>query len=88
MPLQSAPFHTPVNAKIVPDYYKIVSRPMDLQLLRVNVRERKYEDRQQFLTDVHQIFENSKMYNGPKSVYTYTAQTMLDITLRRFAEVR
>lgn len=60
---------------------------MDLQTLRANVRDRKYEDRQQFLADVHQIFENSKLYNGAKSVYTYTAQTMLDLTLRRFAEV-
>ena len=60
---------------------------MDLQTLRANVRERKYENREQFLTDVHQIFENSKMYNGPKSVYTLTAQEMFDLTLRRFAEV-
>ena len=77
----------PVNTKVVIDYYRIISKPMDLQTLRANVRERKYENREQFLTDVHQIFENSKMYNGPKSVYTLTAQEMFDLTLRRFAEV-
>lgn len=77
----------PVNVKVVPDYLKIVTKPMDLQTLKANVRERKYENREQFLTDVHQILENSKLYNGPKSVYTHTAQTMLELTLRRFAEV-
>lgn len=61
---------------------------MDLQTLKANVRERKYESRQQFLSEVHQIFENSRLYNGTKSVLTVTAQLMMDLTLQRFAEVR
>ena len=76
----------PVNPKVVLDYFRIVTKPMDLQTLKANVRERKYESREQFLVDVHQILENSKLYNGPKSVYTLTAQNMFDLTLRRFAE--
>lgn len=35
--LQTWPFHRPVNAKNVPDYYEIVQQPMDLEKLR-NVR--------------------------------------------------
>jgi len=59
-----------------------------LQTLKNNIRERKYENRQAFLNDVVLIYENSKIYNGPKSVYTHTAQQMLELTFRRFAEVR
>lgn len=33
-PSQTTPFHTPVNPKQVPDYYRIVNRPMDLQTIR------------------------------------------------------
>lgn len=32
--LQTWPFHHPVSAKTVPDYYKIVKIPMDLQTMR------------------------------------------------------
>ncbi|MEQ2168209.1 hypothetical protein GOODEAATRI_011943, partial [Goodea atripinnis] len=45
---QTYPFHTPVNAKVVKDYYKIINRPMDLQTLRENVRKRMYPSREEF----------------------------------------
>lgn len=32
--LQSWPFHHPVNKKFVPDYYKVIVNPMDLENLR------------------------------------------------------
>lgn len=53
-----------MNPKVVPDYYKIVTRPMDLQTMRDNLRQKKYQSREEFLADVSQIVENSAMYNG------------------------
>lgn len=50
--------------KAVPDYYKIVARPMDLQTIRENLRQKKYQSREEFLADVNQIVENSTLYNG------------------------
>lgn len=32
--LQSWPFHHPVNKKFVPDYYKVIVCPMDLENVR------------------------------------------------------
>lgn len=32
--LQSWPFHHPVNKKFVPDYYKVIINPMDLETIR------------------------------------------------------
>ena len=37
---------------------------MDLGTMRENLRQRKYQSREEFLSDVSQIFENSKLYNG------------------------
>uniref|UniRef100_A0AAY5L3L7 Transcription initiation factor TFIID subunit n=1 Tax=Esox lucius TaxID=8010 RepID=A0AAY5L3L7_ESOLU len=73
------PFHTPVNAKVVKDYYKIITRPMDLQTLRENVRKRMYPSREEFRENVELIVKNSATYNGAKHPITQVAQTMLDL---------
>lgn len=49
---------------MVPDYYNIVQRPMDLQTIRDGLRLKKYQNREEFLSDVNQIVENSTLYNG------------------------
>uniref|UniRef100_A0A8D0ATR3 Transcription initiation factor TFIID subunit n=1 Tax=Sander lucioperca TaxID=283035 RepID=A0A8D0ATR3_SANLU len=73
------PFHTPVNAKVVKDYYKIITRPMDLQTLRENVRKRLYPSREEFREAVEVIVKNSATYNGAKHPITQVAQSMLDL---------
>ncbi|XP_060584432.1 transcription initiation factor TFIID subunit 1-like isoform X2 [Ruditapes philippinarum] len=80
------PFLYPVSAKNVPDYFKIVKEPMDLQTIRENLRAKKYKSREDFLLDVNLIMKNSSLYNGIKSTLTMTAQNMLDHCLRRLAE--
>lgn len=60
---------------------------MDLQTMRLKVRDRKYVNRQEFLADVDQMAENSRLYNGVRSVLTVTVQTMMDIALERLAQV-
>lgn len=50
------------------DYYKIIQRPMDLQTIRENLRQKKYQSREEFLADVNQIVENSTLYNGKYSL--------------------
>ncbi|XP_010780263.1 transcription initiation factor TFIID subunit 1 [Notothenia coriiceps] len=73
------PFHTPVNAKVVKDYYKIITRPMDLQTLRENVRKRLYPSRDEFREAVELVVKNSATYNGAKHPITQVAQSMLDL---------
>ncbi|XP_077286335.1 TATA-box binding protein associated factor 1 isoform X2 [Arctopsyche grandis] len=70
------PFLFPVNAKLVEDYYRIVTRPMDLQTIRDNLRQKRYQSREEFLADVNQIVDNSTLYNGNKSSLTVAAQRM------------
>ncbi|KAL0280152.1 UNVERIFIED_CONTAM: hypothetical protein PYX00_001531 [Menopon gallinae] len=80
------PFLFPVNAKVVPDYYKIVIRPMDLQTIRENLRQKKYQSREEFLADVNQIVDNSTLYNGAKSALTVAAKRMLTLCVDRLDE--
>lgn len=37
---------------------------MDLQTIRENLRQKKYQSREEFLADINQIVENSSVYNG------------------------
>ncbi|XP_052759562.1 transcription initiation factor TFIID subunit 1 isoform X2 [Galleria mellonella] len=80
------PFLFPVNSKMVADYYRIVSRPMDLQTIRDNLRQKHYQSREDFLADVNQIVENSTLYNGPTSSLTVAAQRMLQRCVEKLAE--
>lgn len=82
----SDPFHFPVNAKTIPHYYTIITRPMDLQTVRENIRQKKYQSRKDFLEDVHQIVQNSTTFNGPQSPFTINAGKMLDLCVRRMGE--
>lgn len=79
-------FAHPVSSKNVPDYYNIVTRPMDLQKIREKLHDHAYHAREEFLVDVNQIVENSKLYNGPKSPLTHAAERMLELCCKRFAE--
>ncbi|XP_065160409.1 transcription initiation factor TFIID subunit 1 isoform X2 [Atheta coriaria] len=80
------PFLFPVNPKLVPDYNRIIQRPMDLQSIRENLRQKRYQSREEFLADVNQIVENSTLYNGPKSSLTIIAQRMLQKCVERLGE--
>lgn len=81
--MQTYPFHTPVNAKVVKDYYKIITRPMDLQTLRENVRKRMYPSREEFREAVEVIVKNSATYNGKviqMGLYWYISEFQFKIT--------
>lgn len=82
----SWPFHHPVNKKFVPDYYKVIVNPMDLETIRKNISKHKYQSRETFLDDVNLILANSIKYNGPDSQYTKTAQEIVNICYQTLAE--
>jgi len=74
----SWPFHIPVSSKIVQDYYEIVKNPMDLETLKNNCQEHRYQTREGFLDDVKLIYNNSLLYNGPEHAFTQTSQKMVE----------
>lgn len=83
---EANPFMFPVSSKSVPDYYRIITRPMDLQTIREALRQKRYQSREEFLSDVNQIVENSVLYNGEQSQLTTSARKMLDLCIERLSE--
>ncbi|KAI6202978.1 Transcription initiation factor TFIID subunit 1 [Aphelenchoides besseyi] len=80
------PLMKPVNSKVVPDYYKIIKNPMDLQQVRNRINEYQYELRSQFLADLSLIVNNSEVYNGVTHPITVAAKTTCEIALRMIKE--
>jgi transcription initiation factor TFIID subunit 1 len=80
------PFMFPVNAKKVPDYYKIVQNPMDLTAMREKIRQRKYSTRDDFLSDINLIVENSSLYNGANNNITLAARRLLQKCIDRLGQ--
>ena len=82
----SEQFWTPVSTKYVPDYYQIVTNPIDLASIKNKVKQKKYTTRAQFLSDVNRIFENSVLYNGADAESTCAAKNMYDLCVKTFEE--
>ncbi|KNC80795.1 hypothetical protein SARC_06858 [Sphaeroforma arctica JP610] len=63
------PFHLPVDdvALKIPDYYKIITRPMDMTQISNKLKERIYESVDAFQDDFELMFRNCRMYNKPES---------------------
>lgn len=80
------PFLFPVNAKKVPDYYRIIQNPMDLTTMRDKLRQRKYNTREEFLSDINLIVDNSTLYNGSSNNITMAGKRLLQKCIDRIAE--
>lgn len=57
-------FLTSVSKKIVPDYYDIIRRPMDLATMKARAAAMGYQSRQELLDDIRQLVANAALYNG------------------------
>lgn len=59
------PFLKPVDTVglNIPDYLEIVKKPMDLGTIKKNLVSKKYENTDEYLEDIYQIFDNCRRYN-------------------------
>lgn len=48
------------------DYYKVIKRPMALDIIRKNLKNKKYESLHEFFVDLAQITHNARTYNPPE----------------------
>lgn len=65
-------FFKPVDPEVdcAPDYYSFVTEPMCLFFVQQKIDNNEYENPQQFINDMHLIWQNAKSYNHPTtSVY-------------------
>lgn len=64
----TGPFQTPVDpiALNIPDYLKIIKKPMDLSTVRAKLENGQYENAHEFDKDMRLIFANCIKYNKDK----------------------
>ncbi|CAG8512732.1 16445_t:CDS:1 [Dentiscutata erythropus] len=60
------PFYEPVDAEKlgVPDYYNIISNPMDLSTINRRLESGHYSNTDEFESDIRLMFQNCYTYNG------------------------
>ena len=79
-------FLLPVNSKKVPDYYKIVKKPIDLQTIRKRINDKVYKNRTSFLDDIQLLIENSILYNGSNNPITSSAESLYALCQQKLEE--
>jgi len=70
------PFVKPVSKDDVPDYYEVISHPMDLSTVEANVEADLYRTVDAFKQDIQLIFSNCRHYNEENSVYVRNANRL------------
>ncbi|CDS39605.1 Bromodomain containing protein [Echinococcus multilocularis] len=71
-------FANPVTEDIAPDYFSIISHPMDLGTMYSRLESRSYySTASQYLADVRLMCQNAMCYNPPDTIYYQKARKLL-----------
>ncbi|XP_039255254.2 CREB-binding protein-like isoform X2 [Styela clava] len=74
---EALPFRQPVDPEKlnIPDYFDIVTEPMDLASIRKNLETGKYKEPWEFISDIWLMFNNAWLYNRRTTrVYKYCSK--------------
>ncbi|XP_019767062.2 bromodomain adjacent to zinc finger domain protein 1A isoform X2 [Dendroctonus ponderosae] len=81
------PFLRPVQQKEVPDYYEIITEPMDFATLKNKLNMGKYSTDSQLMRDVVLIFENCNTYNSRTDEVYQCGKQLLEYFAKKANEV-
>lgn len=79
-------FDTPVDpiALKLPDYYKVITNPMDLGTIGKRLDEGLYQYMEQFEKDIHLTFDNAMLYNKEGTLIHSTAKKLKNMFIVHF----
>ncbi|CAI5526397.1 unnamed protein product, partial [Closterium sp. Naga37s-1] len=77
-------FSVPVNPAEVPDYFDVISHPMDFSTVRGKVAKKFYTSWGQFEDDVSLIWKNAMIYNAEGTIYYKQAKAMQGMAQKIF----
>ncbi|KAL3522609.1 hypothetical protein ACH5RR_015443 [Cinchona calisaya] len=79
-------FRTPVNPVVwnIPDYFSIISDPMDLGTVEAKLAGNRYFTAEEFAFDVKLTFSNAMLYNPPDHDVHVMAKQLQCIFIRRW----
>ncbi|KAF1958996.1 Bromodomain-containing protein [Byssothecium circinans] len=70
---QAWPFLKPVDKDEVPDYYNVITSPMDLTAMEERLEQGFYTTPKDLINDLKLIFDNCRKYNDATTVYAKCA---------------
>jgi len=74
---QSAwPFQSPVDRKMVNDYYDHIKYPMDLKTMTERLKSNYYCNKRLYIADMKRMFANCRAYNAPDTEYYNCANNL------------
>ncbi|CRG85934.1 hypothetical protein PISL3812_02937 [Talaromyces islandicus] len=73
---QAWPFLSPVNKDEVPDYYNVITSPMDLSTMEERLEHDDYAAPKDLVGDLKLIFSNCRRYNDATTVYAKCAEKL------------
>nr|XP_040040880.1 bromodomain testis-specific protein [Gasterosteus aculeatus aculeatus] len=81
----SWPFRQPVDAVALclPDYYTIITKPMDLGTIQKRLQNKYYWQALQCIQDFNTMFTNCYVYNRPGDDIVFMAQTLEKLFLQK-----
>ncbi|KAH9361305.1 hypothetical protein HPB48_006867 [Haemaphysalis longicornis] len=83
------PFRRPVDAvKLnIPDYHKVIRRPMDLRTIRKRLESCYYSSAQECIEDFNTMFNDCYTYNNPGEDIVSMAQTLEKVFRAKVSEM-
>lgn len=85
----SWPFRQPVDAVAlhIPDYYTIITNPMDLGTIKKRLQNKYYSRALDCLKDFNTMFANCYMYNRPGDDIVFMAQSLEKLFLQKISKM-
>lgn len=79
------PFLEPVDGSLVPNYYTLITRPVDLSSMKTKLISNKYNTVEDFLTDFEIMIGNCHTFNA-EGTEVYTCATKLNNLFKQIFE--
>ncbi|XP_031174332.1 bromodomain testis-specific protein isoform X4 [Sander lucioperca] len=85
----SWPFRQPVDAVALrlPDYYTIITKPMDLSTIKKRLQNKYYWQALECIQDFNAMFTNCYVYNRPGDDIVFMAQTLEKLFLQKVSQM-
>lgn len=83
----SWPFQRPVSQDEVPDYYNVITEPMDLETMEKRLEQDHYGSPEDFVRDAKLIFTNCRRYNNESTSYWKNANKLEKFMNQKLKEI-
>ncbi|XP_062616162.1 protein polybromo-1-like [Saccostrea cucullata] len=70
-----------------PDYYQVITNPIDLSMIEAKLRADKYPSEQHIITDFERLFNNARLYNEEESLVYQDAEQLEKVLKTKWKQI-